>query len=82
LDLTIQRPIFQTADLSEDCFRKGLCYRGEPAAVQLCRAGDSLEVSAFGSDPDALLEETLAGLEPDDCYATFAIDDSGVFRLH
>jgi hypothetical protein len=50
--------------------------------VQVCRACDSLEVSAFGSEPDALLEETFAGLEPDDCYATFATDDSGVCRLH
>ena len=75
-------PYDPTADLSEDCFRKAFCYQGEPAAVQVCRSGDSLEVSALGCDPDALLEETLAGLEQDDCYATFATDDSGVFRLH
>jgi hypothetical protein len=75
-------PYDPTADLSEDCFRKGFCYRGEPAAVQVCRVGDSLELSDFGCDPEALLEETLAGLEQDDCYATFATDESGVLRLH
>ncbi len=75
-------PYDPTAGLSEDCFRKAFCYRGEPSAVQVCRSGDSLEVSAFGCDPEALLEETLTGLEQDDCYATFATDDSGVFRLH
>ena len=75
-------PYDPTTDLSLDCFRKGFCYRGEPASVQVCRSGDLLEVSAFGCDPDALLEETLAGFKQDDCYATFATDDSGVFRLH
>lgn len=71
-----------TADLSEDCFSKAFYYRGEPAAVQICRDGDSLEVSAFGSDADALLEETLCGLRQDDCYSSFATEDSGVLRLH
>ncbi|HEX4321321.1 MAG TPA: hypothetical protein VHZ52_10480 [Acidobacteriaceae bacterium] len=75
-------PYDPTVDFSSDCFRKGFFYRGETAAVEICRDGDSLAVAAFGKHADELLKVTVSGLQQDDCYSTFATEDSGVFRLH
>jgi 3-methyladenine DNA glycosylase/8-oxoguanine DNA glycosylase len=71
-----------TADLSDHCFRKAFYYRGAPAAVEVCRDGDALNVSAYGGHADELLEETLLGLDQDDRYFAFVTEDTGVLRLH
>jgi 3-methyladenine DNA glycosylase/8-oxoguanine DNA glycosylase len=71
-----------TAALAEGCFRKAFFYRGETAAVEICRDGDALEVSAFGPFAKTLLEETVAGMRQDDGYAAFPAEDVGIFRLH
>lgn len=71
-----------TADLSPDCFRKGFFYRGAAAAVEICRDGNGLSVSAHGDYAERLLAETIAGMEQDDLYSSFATEDSGVWRLH
>jgi 3-methyladenine DNA glycosylase/8-oxoguanine DNA glycosylase len=71
-----------TAELSDDCFRKAFFYRGEPAAVEVCRAGDGLEICAYGSYSDELLDETVRGFGQDDRYFAFATEDTGVLRLH
>jgi 3-methyladenine DNA glycosylase/8-oxoguanine DNA glycosylase len=75
-------PYDPTADLSFDCFRKGFSYRGEPAAVEICRVGDELHVCAYGSHTRELLDETVCGLSQDDRYFDFVTEDSGVLRLH
>jgi 3-methyladenine DNA glycosylase/8-oxoguanine DNA glycosylase len=71
-----------TAELSGDCFRKGFFYRGETAAIEVCRDGDALQVTAYGGHANALLEETVAGMRQEDGYASFSTEDTGVFRLH
>ena len=71
-----------TAELSDDCFRKAFFYRGEPAAVEVCRATDGVEVCAYGNHAEDLLKETVRGLGQDDLYSDFATDDAGVLRLH
>ena len=75
-------PYDPTADLSDDCFRKAFFYRGEAAAIEICRDGDSLRVMVFARDAQELLDETVAGLEQDDRYFDFATGDSGILRLH
>jgi 3-methyladenine DNA glycosylase/8-oxoguanine DNA glycosylase len=75
-------PYDPTADLSHDCFRKAFYYRGEAAAIEICRDGDALQVTAYASDAQQLLDETVAGLEQDDRYFDFATDDRGILRLH
>jgi 3-methyladenine DNA glycosylase/8-oxoguanine DNA glycosylase len=71
-----------TASLDADCFRKAFFYRGEPAAIEICRAERGLHICAYGSFADELLAETIAGLAHDDGYAAFATPDTGVLRLH
>jgi len=75
-------PYDPTADLTPDCFRKAFFYRGLPAAVEICREAESLRVSAYGGDPEELLNETVSGLRQDDGYFDFATEDTGVWRLH
>jgi 3-methyladenine DNA glycosylase/8-oxoguanine DNA glycosylase len=75
-------PYDPTADLSDGCFRKAFFYRGEPAAVEVCRAAEGVEVCAYGRDSEALLEETVRGFDQDDRYSAFATEDTGVLRLH
>jgi 3-methyladenine DNA glycosylase/8-oxoguanine DNA glycosylase len=75
-------PYDPTTDLSDDCFRKAFFYRGETAAVEVCRAGDALDVCAYGSHAEELLEETALGLGQDDRYFAFSTEDTGVLRLH
>lgn len=75
-------PYDPTAELTGDCLRKAFFYRGEPVAVEVCRADRGLEVSAYGSFAGELLAETVCGLLQDDRYAAFATDDTGVLRLH
>ncbi len=75
-------PYDSTAELTQESFRKAFYYRGEAAAVEICRDGDSLEVIAYGADAEALAEETASGLRQDDRYATFATEDTGILRLH
>jgi len=75
-------PYDPSAESSKDCFRKAFFFRNEPAALEFLRDGNGLSVSAYASEADALLEETLACLAQDDRYATFATEDSGVWRLH
>jgi 3-methyladenine DNA glycosylase/8-oxoguanine DNA glycosylase len=75
-------PYDPSAESSKDWFRKAFLYRSEPAALDFVRDGEGLSVTAFGPEAEALLEETLAGLAQDDRYATFATEDSGVWRLH
>jgi len=75
-------PYDPTADSGSDYFRKAFFYRGETAAVEFLRAGEFMEVRAFGSSSEALLEETIRGLHQDDLYVSFATEDSGVWRLH
>jgi 3-methyladenine DNA glycosylase/8-oxoguanine DNA glycosylase len=75
-------PYDPTADAGKDHFRKAFFYRGEAAAVEFLRAGDSLAVQAYGKFAEPLLEETLHGLNQDDRYSSFATEDSGVWRLH
>jgi 3-methyladenine DNA glycosylase/8-oxoguanine DNA glycosylase len=71
-----------TAESSHDCFRKAFFYRGETAALEFCRDGDGLRVTAYAADAEALLKETLAGLAQDDLYTSFATEDLGIWRLH
>jgi 3-methyladenine DNA glycosylase/8-oxoguanine DNA glycosylase len=71
-----------TAELSDDCFRKAFFYRGEPAAVEVCRTADGVEICAYGNHAEELLKETVQGFEQNDLYSDFATDDTGVFRLH
>jgi len=75
-------PYDPTADLSNDCFRKAFFYRGEPAAIEICRDGNSLQATAFSCDAQELLDETGAGLGQDDRYFDFSTEDSGIQRLH
>jgi 3-methyladenine DNA glycosylase/8-oxoguanine DNA glycosylase len=71
-----------SADVVGDCFRKAFFYRGEPAAVEVCRGGEGLTVRAYGTFRDALLTEAVAGLRQDDRYAAFSTEDTGILRLH
>lgn len=71
-----------TAELSDDCFRKAFFYRGRPAAVEVWRDEDGVEVRAYGGDAERLLDETVEGFGQDDRYSTFGTDDTGVLRLH
>jgi len=71
-----------TAELVGDCFRKAFFYRGQAAAVEICRDGDGLAVTAFGSGAQRLLEETLAGFAQEDRYSDFPTEDTGVLRLY
>jgi len=75
-------PYDPTVDLSDDCFRKAFFYHQEPAAIEICRDGDALQVTAYARDARELLDETVAGLEQDDRYADFATEDRGILRLH
>jgi 3-methyladenine DNA glycosylase/8-oxoguanine DNA glycosylase len=69
-------------DLSDDVFRKAFCYRGQPAAIEVVRDGAQLELRAYGTDAEELLDETAAGLRQDDGYCNFKTEDTGVLRLH
>jgi 3-methyladenine DNA glycosylase/8-oxoguanine DNA glycosylase len=75
-------PYDPTADSGMNYFRKAFYYRGEPAAVEFVRAGEFLDVQAYGNFAALLLEETLRGLNQDDLYFSFATKDTGVLRLH
>jgi 3-methyladenine DNA glycosylase/8-oxoguanine DNA glycosylase len=75
-------PYDPTAELKGDCFRKAFFYRKEAAGVEICRDGDALVVRAFGKHAGELLAETVAGLEQDDRYFHFGIEDRGILRLH
>jgi 3-methyladenine DNA glycosylase/8-oxoguanine DNA glycosylase len=75
-------PYDPTANLRDDCFRKAFYYRGNVAAIEICRDGDGLAVCAYGADAQQLLDETVAGLTQDDRYTEFAVDDRGILRLH
>ncbi len=71
-----------TAVMGRDEFAKAFIYRGEPGAVSIEREEGGLGVRAYGPFAEALLAETVAGLGQDDCYASFATEDTGVWRLH
>ena len=71
-----------TAQMDADCFRKAFFYRGNPSAVEICRDGDALEVSAHGPDAELLLKETLSTFAQNDRYCDFATEDTGILRLH
>jgi 3-methyladenine DNA glycosylase/8-oxoguanine DNA glycosylase len=75
-------PYDPTVNLSEDRFCKAFFYHGEPAAIEICRDGDALQVTAYACDARELVDETVAGLEQDDRYADFSTEDSGILRLH
>jgi 3-methyladenine DNA glycosylase/8-oxoguanine DNA glycosylase len=75
-------PYDPTVHVSDDCFRKAFWFKGLPTAVEICRDGDALRVRAFGEHCDALLAETLRGLNQSDQYAEFSTDDTGILRLH
>jgi 3-methyladenine DNA glycosylase/8-oxoguanine DNA glycosylase len=75
-------PYDPTADLSDDCFRKAFFYKGHPAAIEICRDGNSLQVTAHAHNAHELLNETLKGFEQDDRYFDFSTEDSGILRLH
>ena len=75
-------PYDPTAELSDDCFRKAFFYRGETAAIEICKADDSLRVCAFGPHAEELLDETVDGLAQDDRYFDFSTEDRGIQRLH
>ena len=38
-------PYDPTTSLSDNCFRKAFFYHGEPAAIEICRDGDALQVA-------------------------------------
>lgn len=71
-----------TAEAGKDFFRKAFFFRNEPAALDFRRAGESLEITAFGPHSSQLLEETANGLRQDDCYDSFSTEDTGILRLH
>ncbi|HTJ29911.1 MAG TPA: hypothetical protein VL346_05400 [Acidobacteriaceae bacterium] len=71
-----------TAELIGDCFRKAFFYRGQPSAVEICRDGDGLAVTAFGPEAEPLLTETLRGFTQPDGYFDFPTEDTGLLRLH
>ena len=76
-------PYDPTADMQQHCFRKAFFFQGEPAALEICRAGETqLKVSAFGAHAEALAETTASGIRQEDHYKSFYTDDSGVLRLH
>ena len=75
-------PYDPTAESGTNLFRKAFLYRGAPATLEFQRAPEGLLVTALAPQAEALLEETLAGLAQDDCYRSFATDDSGIWRLH
>jgi 3-methyladenine DNA glycosylase/8-oxoguanine DNA glycosylase len=75
-------PYDPTTELSEHRFRKAFFYRGKPAAIEVTRGEDALEVRAFGDDAEELADEAADGLRQDDGYAQFVTEDTGVQRLH
>ena len=75
-------PYDPTADLAHDCFRKAFFHHGAPAAIEICRDQDALQVTAHAANAQELLEETIAGLTQDDHYFNFATEDRGLLRLH
>ena len=68
--------------MGRDGFWKAFFYRGEPGAVSIVREEGGLGVRAYGPFAEALLAEALTGLGQDDCYSSFATEDTGVWRLH
>jgi 3-methyladenine DNA glycosylase/8-oxoguanine DNA glycosylase len=75
-------PYDPSAESTKDSFRKAFFFRNQPAALEFLRDGDSLKLTAHSPEAESLLAETLAGLAQDDLYATFATEDSGIWRLH
>ncbi len=75
-------PYDRTIGLTDDCFRKAFFFGGVAGAVEFCRDGEAVRVTAYGERAEALLTEVGRGLSQGDLYDEFATEDSGILRLH